>query len=93
MRAFRGPNIHVYIEQLILEGLPVDRIQAPRIQIAVEAELMRLLLDGGLSADLQAGGALPGIRVDAIQLPTGNNPTQIGTQIARSIYSGIGNKR
>lgn len=93
MRTVQGPMIHVYIERLILDGLPVDRIQAPRIHMAVEAELRRLLLDDGLSADLQAGGALPAIRADAIQLPAGNDPLQIGTQIARSIYRGIGNQR
>lgn len=86
-------NIHLYIDRLILDGLPVDRIQAPHVQIAVEAGLRRLLVENGLSADLQAGGAVPRVRANTIQLTAGSNHTQMGTQIAQSVYSGIGNKR
>ncbi len=93
MRKDSGPNIHLYIDRLILDGLPVDRIQAPQVQMAVQAELRRLLVENGLSPDLQAGGASPSVRANAIQLTTGSNPAQMGTQIAQSVYSGIGNKR
>lgn len=87
------PDIHLYIERLILDGLPVDRIQAPNVQMAVKAELTRLLVENGLAPNLQAGGAVPSVRANAIQLTAGSAPTQMGTQIARSIYSGIGNER
>jgi len=93
MRKEAGPNIHVYIERLILDGLPVDRIQAPQVQMAVEAELTRLLVENGLATNLQAGGAVPSVRASAIQLTTGSNPAQMGTQIAQSVYSGIGHMR
>lgn len=93
MRQDAAPNIHLYIDRLILDGLPVDRIQAPHIQIAVEAELRRLLVENGLSTDLQAGGAVPSVRANAIQLTAGSNPAQMGTQIAQSVYSGIGHMR
>lgn len=93
MRKVSGPNIQLYIDQLILDGLPVNRIQAAQIQTAVEAELGRLLAEHGVAAELQAGGAVASIHANEIQLTRGTNPAQIGTQIAQSVYSGIGNKQ
>jgi hypothetical protein len=85
-------NINLHIERLILDGLPVERSQAPNVQSAVEAELTRLLVEGGLAGNLQAGGVVPGIPGDQIQFAPGINPSQAGTQIAKSVYNGIGNK-
>jgi hypothetical protein len=88
----RGPDIHLYIDRLILDGLPVDGIQTPQVQMAVEAELTRLLVENGIAASLQAGGAMPSLRANEIQATAASNPAQMGSQIAQSIYSGIGNK-
>ena len=93
MRRDTESNIHVYIERLILDGLPTDRIHAPHIQVAVEAELKRLLVENGLAPSLQSGMAVPNVHANAIQISRDSKPTQMGTQIARSIYSGIGDKR
>jgi hypothetical protein len=71
--------------------LPIERSQGPYLQAAVEAELTRLLAESGLAAELQTDGALPSIRADAMRFKPGNTPTQWGKQIARSVYSGIGN--
>ena len=93
MRQNARPNIHLYIDRLILDGLPVDRTHAPHLQTALETELTRLLVENGLSTDLQSGGAVPSIRVNPIQLIAGNNPTQMGAQIAQSVFSGMSEKR
>jgi len=93
MRQDAGPNIHLYIERLILDGLPLERIQAPRIQMAVESELTRLLVENGLASDLQAGGAIPSVRANSIQLTAGGGPAHMGTQISKFIFSGIGKER
>jgi hypothetical protein len=85
-------NINLHIERLILDGLPMERHQAPSVQAAVEAELTRLLSENGLAADLQSGGTIPSIRANGIQSTAGSTPRQIGTQVAQSVYSGIGNK-
>jgi hypothetical protein len=87
------PNIHLHIERLILDGLPIERAQGPHVQAAVEAELSRLLTENGLNATWKAGGAVPGVRASAIQLPSGSSPAEMGIQIAQSVYSGIGNTR
>jgi len=93
MRQDARPNVQVYIERLILDGLPIERGQASHIQAAVEAELTRLLTENGLASNLQTGIAVPSVRANAIQLTSGHTPIQMGTQIAQSVYSGIGNTR
>jgi hypothetical protein len=87
------PNIHLHIEQLILDGLPIERAQGPHVQAAVEAELTRLLTENGLGATAGAGGAVPSVRASTIQLTSGSSPALVGIQIAQSVYSGIGNTR
>jgi hypothetical protein len=88
-----GPNIHLHIERLILDGLPIERSQGPVVQAAVEAELSRLLTENGLAADLQSGGAMPSVNANGIQLASASSPAQMGQQIAQSVYGGIGNTR
>ncbi len=85
------PDIHLHIERLVLDGLPIEHGQGPHVKAAVEAELTRLLTENGLAAELQSGGALPRLNANAIQLPPGGSPAQIGQQIAQSVYGGIGN--
>jgi hypothetical protein len=87
------PNIHLHIERLILDGLPVERAQGPLVQAAVEAELARLLTENGLGVAFGAGGVVPGIDANGIQLSPGSSPAQLGRQIAQSVYGGIGNVR
>ncbi len=55
-------KINVHIERLILEGLPVSSWQGSQIRSAVQKELTRLLLAGGLPDELRGGIALPGIQ-------------------------------
>ena len=87
----RRPDIHLHIERLILDGLPIEHGQGPLVRAAVEAELARLLAEDGLASQLQSGGALPGLKASAIQLTPGGSPAQLGQQIAQSVYGGLGN--
>lgn len=83
-------DINLHIERLVLDGLPVTRSQGALVQAAVEAELARLLSDGGLASTWRSGGAVPTVRADAIHLAAGeSNPPQIGQQIARAVYGGL----
>jgi hypothetical protein len=82
-------NIHLHIERLILDGLPVEGRHGSHVQAAVEAELTRLLGENGLAADLQAGATIPSLHADGLPF-INSQPAQLGTQIARSVYSGIG---
>ena len=83
-------NINVHIERLILEGIDVSHRERPFLQAAVEGELARLLEADGAGTGLMAGGAVRSISGGDIQLTGRNDPTDLGQQIARSVYGGIG---
>ena len=83
-------NIELYIERLVLDGLPLERGQGAHVQAAVEAELARLLAGDALAQAWPAGGAVPSVPAAPIQLRAGARPAEIGGQIARSVYGGIG---
>lgn len=83
-------NINLHIERLVLDGLPVEHHQGPLVKAAVEAELSRLLTADGLANSLMSGGAMPSAPAPGIQLTSNRNPTQLGQQIARAVYGGIG---
>jgi hypothetical protein len=82
-------KIDLHIERLILDGLPIDPGQRAEVQAAVEAELTRLLMTGGLNTGLLAGGALPSLRGAPIQLTNESNGERLGTQIAQSVHGGL----
>jgi hypothetical protein len=83
-------NINLHIERLVLEGLPVEARHSALVREAIEAELSHLLSNGGVSSGLQSGGVLHRVQADALQLNADSNATQIGQQIAQSIYGSIG---
>jgi hypothetical protein len=86
-------NINLHIERLILDGLNIGPDQGSFVKAAVETELSRLLSEGGLASGLQSGGALPNIRAGSLELNGNENPSRLGQEIARSIYSGIGESK
>jgi hypothetical protein len=83
-------SVHIHIERLILDGLPVTRSQAPLVQAAVESELARLVAQGGLAPDFSGGGAMPYVQAGAMQVTSSNDAAALGRQIAQSVYGGIG---
>ncbi len=84
-------NINLHIERLVLEGVNIAPGQRHLLQASVETELARLLTDGGLAPGLAQGSTLPRLSTSGIHI-TGNNPAQIGRQIAQSVYGGIGHE-
>lgn len=83
-------NVELHIDELVLRGLP--SWQRDRIAAAVEAELQRLLDEGGLPTMLAAGGTVPEVAVDDLQLAASAKTEVVGAQIAGSIYSSLANE-
>mgnify|MGYP001615009681 FL=1 len=83
-------NINVNIERLILDGLHIQPGQGDLVKAAIEAELSRLLTNGGIADSLQSGGAFPSVHTNSIQVTELSNPTQLGGQIAQAVYREIG---
>jgi hypothetical protein len=82
-------NVSLHIDRLVLEGIELDAAQRPVLQAAVEAELGRLLAQGGLGS-LAAGGAVPSVRAGGFEMSGEGNSAQLGKQIAGAVYGGIG---
>jgi hypothetical protein len=83
-------NIELNIERLVLDGLAATPRERAQIRAAVETELSRLLSEGGLAHELAGGGAMPAINAGNVQIVGDHNPRQLGEQIARAVYEGIG---
>jgi hypothetical protein len=83
-------NINLHIERLVLDGLPIEHRHGPLVKAAVEAELSRLLTADGLAGNLMSGGAISSVPVPNIQVADNSNPKQLGQQIGRAVYGGIG---
>ncbi|SEO73192.1 hypothetical protein [Nitrosovibrio sp. Nv6] len=83
-------NINLHIDRLILDGVTIPHHQRRLLQASMEAELARLLSKGGVLTGLKNGGAIPQVPAKAIQLSASVTPVQLGRQIARSVYGGIG---
>ena len=82
-------NVKLHIERLVLDG--VDGNGHPQLlRAAIEAELTRLLSEGGLAPALDAGGALPAIALPTIAMAQGDAAGVLGTRIAGAVYAGIG---
>lgn len=82
-------NIHLYIDQLVLEGLPVSGGQADLIKSAVEAELKQLLTDGMLAPNLRTKGSLASIQSKELHIAAEETPTSLGLQIGQILYGSI----
>jgi hypothetical protein len=79
----------VRIDRLVLDGLALGPGDAGRVRRAVEAELGRLLAEGGVSPALASGPALPAVDAGGFVVDR-RGPSTLGRQIARALYRGIG---
>ncbi len=86
-------KMNVHIERLILEGLPVNSHEGPRVRAAVERELARLIGAHGISNDLRRDRAVPAVQGGALRTDGRATPRQLGTQIARAVYGGLGSPK
>jgi hypothetical protein len=88
-------KIRIHIDRLVLDGLPATAAQAPLVQEALQRELASCLAAGGLSPELRGGGAFPVVRAAGPKLPQQKqqNPSELGSEIARSIHGAIGGSK
>lgn len=81
-------NINLHIERLVLDGVALERGHEPLLRAAVEAEMTRLITDGGAN-DLMSAGAVPRLTAPGIETAGDGDVARLGRQIARSVYGGI----
>lgn len=83
-------KITLRIERLILDGIELTPADRPAFQQALEAELARLLAEGGVAPGLAGGMAVPAVRAGGFEMSGGGDPVRLGKQVASSVYGGIG---
>lgn len=86
-------SIHLHIERLVLDGLPISTAERLLLQTAMETELSQLLRANGLSDELRAGAALAQVHVGDVQVGKGSSPKKLGSDIARAVHQGLGPSR
>lgn len=82
-------NVNLNIERLVLEGFRLRPGEHLLVRAAAEAELSRLLSEGGVSAGLLQGGAVPRLSAGDISVAGDADAGAIGRQIAHAVYGGI----
>jgi hypothetical protein len=82
-------SISIHIERLILDGLPLQPRDGELLQAAVEAELSRLFIEGGIPSDLKNGGDQARIIAPALRLTPSPDAKATGAQIGGGIYSAL----
>ena len=80
-------NLHLHIDRLILNDVTLSPSQRRLLQAAVEAELSHLLTEG--AANFPSDQAIASLAIAPITPAPNSTPTQLGQQIAQSIYQGI----
>lgn len=86
-------SITIHIERLILDNLPIvplSQYQRRVLQAAFEAELTQLMMNGGLSFDLQTSGIRKQLPAGVLALNADEPVEMLGKKLAQAIYRGIG---
>lgn len=81
-----GP-LHLHIERIVLDGVPLSRAEAGQLRGALEAELARLLAAGPRVAWTDA--ALHSVPAPAITLGAPVRPLELGRAIAHSVHASL----
>ncbi len=81
-------QIHLNIDQIILDGYPLDATGRAALQSALEAELSTLLAQGRLTPELLAGANLASLAAAPLgsAAPT---PASLGKQLAQSVAGSL----
>ncbi len=85
-------NINLHIERLVLDGINLAPNQRHLLQASVEAELTRLLSEGGLNTQLNESLSTPHLQAPQISINPAMSSAHLGQQIAASVYQNIGNE-
>jgi len=79
-------SVHLHIERLVLDGLPLRASDALRVRMALEAELAQLVASGALP---HKGYAIDRVRATPMKLGGKQDAVGIGRAIAASVHSAL----
>jgi hypothetical protein len=81
------PAVHLHIERLVLDGVPLAPAEVPRFQAALEQELSRLL--AAMPAAGWSDGAVARLDAGAVHLAPGGSARIWGQQTARTLAASL----
>ena len=81
-------KVHLHIDRLIVEGLPISSTQGASLKAALSAELGRLLMTQDWSGPLQSE-SVAYLRGDAFSAAPGDSPRRLGSKIANAVHGGV----
>lgn len=80
-------NVELHIDEIVLHGFAHrDRYT---IQEVLQRELTRLLADGGLPSLLHQSIDASRLDAGAVMMHKGMSPSDVGIQVAQSVYRGL----
>jgi hypothetical protein len=80
-------SVHLHIERLVLDGVPLASAEIPRFQGSLEYELGRLLASG--SVEGWSGCAISCLDCKPVRLAAGSSPQAWGRETARTLFASI----
>lgn len=84
----KNQSVEINIEELVLHGF--SRAHANKIGETLRSELAKLILEKGIPEGISEGGNINSVNGGNFQVSQNTHARTIGTQIAHSIYGGIG---
>lgn len=81
-------NINLHIERLVVDGLPYTSSEGAALGVALQAELARLLGQGGL-APVAPGGSLPRLDAGVLTVAPMVTAPSLGRQLAQPILGAL----
>jgi hypothetical protein len=79
--------IDLHIEELVLHGFPAE--DRYRIGSAVEAELARMFVEGGVPPSVTQGNDMIDLDGGSFEMEPGSKAERVGGQIAKAVYGGL----
>jgi hypothetical protein len=80
-------SVHVHIERLVIDGLPVTSLDAPAVQGAIERQAAEVIAARGLSPDLFGGATAP--RTESMRFAATDTPRAVGKGIADAVCRSV----
>jgi hypothetical protein len=79
----------LHIERLVIDGVPFTSAQGAQFQKALERELARLVKGCCHARRWRDLGAVAVLAAPAIHAPVSARPTDLGRQVARSVFASL----
>lgn len=82
-------RVHLHIDRIVLEGVPLSGAETARLTRALERTLAHEVACGGIDVASLRGEALAAIVAPAISVAAGARGAEVGEALAKSIHASL----